>query len=82
MAKCYWYCCVKCNEVNEYCEFEDGTSSFPRGEWLAHEDFIVTGFKTRDEAEAGLSKYAYLLKTGKTAGERWAERGRVARATE
>lgn len=45
-----WYCCSKCNEVNYYYVHDDGTTTFNRGEFLAHNDYLTTGFDTKEEA--------------------------------
>lgn len=48
-----WYCCSKCNEVADYEESGEWTS-FPRGEWMVHRDFITTGFKSKAKADEWL----------------------------
>ncbi len=55
-----WYCCSKCNEVGYYYILDDGTTTFNRGEWLAHgvyNDWVTTGFDTKEEAEIYLADH-------------------------
>ena len=54
-----WYCCNKCKEVCSYAVDENsGDTTFPRGEWLTHgvDDFVTTGFNTKQEAQEWLDK--------------------------
>lgn len=58
-----WYVCYKCNIVDSYAIDEhSGDTTFPRGEFLAHNDFIVTGIKTKEKAEQLLKDDPYKLK--------------------
>jgi len=57
-----WYCCEKCQEVDSYQQYPDGHNTFPRGEFIAHRDFLTTGFKTKEEAEAWLSEHTQETK--------------------
>src|SRR5437773_5313566 len=50
-----WWCCTKCDDVHDYI-ISGSVSSFPRGEFLAHNDYITTGFKSEQEARAYLDK--------------------------
>lgn len=55
----YWYCIEHGgkNEVDSYIE-SDGSTDFPRGTFFVYGDCcLVTGFKSREEALAGLKKY-------------------------
>jgi hypothetical protein len=52
-----WYACQKCNEVDSYYLLDDTMTTFPRGELLAHRDYLCTGFKTEQEAQEWLDKY-------------------------
>jgi len=54
-----WYCCEKCNEVNEYNIYDNGDTDFPRGEFIVcgnKYDALTTGFKTEKEAAEYLQK--------------------------
>ena len=52
-----FYCCSKCKETGSYAIDEhSGDTTFPRGEWLAHNDYITTGFSTMDAAKNWLKK--------------------------
>ncbi len=54
-----WYCCTKCETVDEVHIYEGGTTDMPRGEFLAHgvyQDAIWTGFKSEEDARAALAK--------------------------
>ena len=51
-----WYCCSKCNRVDYYYVHDDGTTSFNRGEYLAHNEYLTTGFDTEEEARVQLAK--------------------------
>ena len=52
-----WYCCSKCKVVDSYAIDENsGDTTFPRGEFLAHSDYITTGMETRKEAEDWLKE--------------------------
>jgi hypothetical protein len=57
MSQFKWYCCPKCNVVEEYAVFDNGDTSFPRGEYLAHRDYFVSGFPTKEEAEQWLKEH-------------------------
>ena len=58
-----FYVCYKCNEVGSYAtDDETGETTFPRGEWLAHNDHIITGIKSREEAEKLLKNDPYKMK--------------------
>lgn len=51
MRKTLWYACGKCNDVESYETWNDGRdNNFPRGEFLVHRDYMVTGLKSREEA--------------------------------
>jgi hypothetical protein len=53
----YYYCVPHTKEVGSYTEAE-GITDFPRGVFLAYGNCcLVTGFKTRKEAEEGIKKY-------------------------
>lgn len=52
-----WYACEKCRRVESYDVYDDNTTSFPRGEYLGHWDYLVTGLKSQAEAEAWLKKH-------------------------
>lgn len=52
----YWYCNDKTREVGSYHVCGELTD-FPRGEFLAYRDFIVTGFKTEGDANKWLEKH-------------------------
>jgi len=52
-----WYACEKCQEVDSYYLLDDKMTTFPRGELLAHRDYLVTGFKTEDEARTWLTQH-------------------------
>lgn len=52
--KIQWYCCSKCGIVESYKVYSDGDTSFPRGEFLVHQDFIVAGMNTKQEAQEWL----------------------------
>lgn len=41
---------AKTGEIFEYHEFDDGDTDFPRGIFMVYNDYIVTGFKTREAA--------------------------------
>ena len=58
-----WYACGKCQKVEQYTQ-EDTLTDFPRGEFLAHQDFLVTGIKSKAEAEKWLKRID--PKTGET----------------
>ena len=51
-----WYVCEKCDGVFSYEEIDDWTD-FPRGEYLAHWDYLTTGLKSREHAERLLEYY-------------------------
>jgi hypothetical protein len=52
-----YYCCSKCKVVGSYVINENnGDTTFNRGEWLSHNEFITTGFKTENEAKKWLEK--------------------------
>ena len=52
-----WYCCEKCQKVDYYYVHDDGTTSFNRGELLAHNEFLTTGFDSKEEAEKWLKTH-------------------------
>lgn len=52
-----YYCCEKCRKVGSYEVYANGDTSFPRGEYLAHRDFIVSDFETRTEAQQWLDEH-------------------------
>lgn len=53
----YWYCIPETKEVDSYVEAE-GITDFPRGVFLAYGNCcLVTGFKTKKEAEEGIYQY-------------------------
>ena len=55
-----FYVCYKCNEVGSYAIDEhSGDTTFPRGEWLVHNDFIITGIDTKKEADKLLKEDPY-----------------------
>ena len=57
-----WYCCTKCQEVASYIvDDETGETTFPRGEFLGHNDYITTGFDSKKAAEKGLKKYSKMV---------------------
>ena len=57
-----YYCCLKCKKVGSYAVDEDsGDTTFSRGEFLAHNDYIITGYKTRQEAEDCLKNDPYKM---------------------
>ena len=54
-----WYACLRCRVVESYRIDESGNTTIPRGEFLVcaeRYDALVTGFQTRQEAEAQLTK--------------------------
>jgi hypothetical protein len=51
-----WFCCSECEHVQSYKEYPGGHNTFPRGEWIAHQDTITTGFKSREKAQEWLDK--------------------------
>jgi hypothetical protein len=52
-----YYCCSKCKTTGSYAiDEETGETTFPRGEFLAHRDFLTTGMRTKEEAEDRLTK--------------------------
>lgn len=46
--------CSKCERAIRYLVMENGETTFPRGEFIAHNDWIVTGFSTKEEAESAM----------------------------
>lgn len=52
--------CFYCGHTIAYSILGDVTT-FPRGEWLAHQDHIVTGFKTKEAAEKCLHDDPYKM---------------------
>lgn len=59
-----YYCCFKCNKVESYAIDESsGDTTFSRGEYLTHNEYVVTGFKTRKEAETCLKDDPYKIRT-------------------
>jgi hypothetical protein len=60
----FWCACTKCREVKHYYVHEDGTTTFPRGEYLAHglrSDYITTGFDSEQKAQEFLQKQLAIL---------------------
>mgnify|MGYP001582768000 CR=1 FL=1 len=53
--------CFRCKDIIDYAIHGDMTT-FPRGEWLAHQDSIITGFKTKETAEKCLQDDPYKMK--------------------
>jgi len=51
-----WYCNTKTQEVDSYNESGDLTD-FNRGEFLAYGDYLVTGYKTKEDALLGLKTW-------------------------
>ena len=52
-----WAYCSKCEtegreDIFDYWELPGGDTTFPRGEFLAHRNYLVTGFKSEEEAVA------------------------------
>lgn len=58
-TKTKWYCCTKCAEVDSYEVYDDGDTSFPRGEYLVHRDYIMVA-DTREEAEQELIDFGVI----------------------
>jgi hypothetical protein len=51
--ECRFYYNEKTDKIGAYTQCPTcGETDFPRGEWLAYQDFITTGFKSFAEAEA------------------------------
>ena len=53
--------CFKCEHTISYAIHGDVTT-FQRGEWLVHQDHIVTGFKTDAKAKECLRDDPYNMK--------------------
>ena len=52
--------CGLCEHIIHYTIDDDGDTTFPRGEWLAHQDYIVTGIgETREKADAWVAAYDF-----------------------
>jgi hypothetical protein len=51
-----WYCCSLCDKVGDYWELPDDTTTFDRGHFLGHHDYITTGFSSKEEAQDYLDK--------------------------
>src|SRR5258708_23022405 len=51
----YWWCCTKCDDVHPY-QIIDDWNDFPRGEFMVHQEFITTGFKSEQDARAYLDE--------------------------
>ena len=62
--KTKWYCCAKCNEVASY-EVGEGISTFPSCEFLTHQEYIVYGLDSEQEAREQLEKSKTKLKNQK-----------------
>lgn len=61
-----YYVCFKCNKIGSYAiDNESGDTTFPRGEWLAHNNHIVTGIRSKEKAEEILKNDPYNMKENK-----------------
>ena len=61
-----WYVCYKCNEVDSYAiNPNNQETTFPRGEWLVHNEHIVTGINSKIEAEKLLHDDPYKMRKEK-----------------
>ena len=49
-----WYSCNKCREVGQYWVLPNGDTTFPRGELLAHNEHLTTGFSDKKSAKEWL----------------------------
>lgn len=64
-------CCEFCEHVIEYHIAPDGSTDFPRGEFMVHgrdADYITTGFRDRKAAEDYLAERLVVTK-GKVRGK-------------
>lgn len=52
----YWYHNAYTGEIGSYTEAE-GITDFPRGVFLAYRDYLVTGIKSKEEAEVWAHEY-------------------------
>ena len=58
-----FYCCYKCQTVGSYgVDTHSGETTFPRGEWLVHQSYIVTGMASRQEARQLLRDDPYTMR--------------------
>lgn len=48
-----WGFCTKCDHLIPY-EVDGNSTTFPRGEFMVHFDFITTGYKSEEEARTAL----------------------------
>lgn len=58
--KIKWCTNMKDNEVFSYHEYDNGDTDFPRGLFLVGQDYIVTGFRTEQEARAWFDEWEYI----------------------
>lgn len=52
-----WYACQRCKRVDHYYELDDGMTTFPRGEFLGHRDYLATGFESEADARKWLDEH-------------------------
>ncbi len=49
-----FYCCEKCDKVGDYWILPGGSTTFDRGEFLGHRDYLTASMDTLEEAEKAL----------------------------
>ena len=58
-----WHVCFKCDEIGHYAiDEEDSSTTFPRGVFLVHRGFLITGISSKKEAQDLLEKDPYKMK--------------------
>lgn len=56
----YWYHNAKTKEIDSYTDAE-GITDFPRGVYLAYANYLTTGLKSKEEAEAWAAEWSACL---------------------